>query len=575
MLVDPRGDTPLTYFKARPVPGDPETGGPALVQSVATPYGLLATAICFDLDFPDFIRQGGRSGADLLLAPSKDWRDIDPLHTRMAGLRAVENGFSLVRATYAGLSAAVDSQGRTLGAMDYFATEPRVFVSHVPMRGVRTVYGRIGDVFAWLCLAFLALAALAGAFNTRARPDIVGGGAQVRDISRRSFLRLGAAVAALSPASRARATPAADSSFDPWIEISAANLRHNLEQVRHRVAPRPILAVIKNNGYGLGVANVARILEPSAAVSGFAVVKLAEAVSLREAGIRKPVLLMGPFDETGLEEATARDIMPMVYRPIGDWLDRVAGRRGRPIPLHVCVDTGIGRVGVPHAQAASLVQDLVARPSMRLEGLMMTFTEDPAFDREQLRRFQALCASLEAAGVRVGKRHAASSFALFQHEDAFLDMVRPGMAIFGMYPEPQFRGTALLDLRPAVSLKARVIYVKPLRAGESAGYNRAYVAARDVWVATLPVGHADGLPRVAAKGGRVRIGDRLYPLIASVSASHSIVEVGAEPRVSVGDVATLFDDQEGSRPEDLAAACGSSVYDLTMHLNPLLPRRVL
>jgi alanine racemase len=149
------------------------------------------------------------------------------------------------------------------------------------------------------------------------------------------------------------------------------------------------------------------------------------------------------------------------------------------------------------------------------------------------------------------------------------------MALYGMYPEPEFRRAGVLELRPAVSLKARVIYVKPLRAGESAGYGRAYVAQREVWVATLPVGHADGLPRVAAKGGRVRIGGRLYPLIASVSASHSIVELGPEPRVAVGDVATLFDAEEGSRPEDLAAACGSSVYDLTMHLNPLLPRRVL
>jgi alanine racemase len=239
------------------------------------------------------------------------------------------------------------------------------------------------------------------------------------------------------------------------------------------------------------------------------------------------------------------------------------------------VDTGIGRVGVPYERAAPLVRDLAARRSVRLEGMMMTFTEDPAFDREQLSRFRALCASLEAEGVRLGRRHAASSFALFRNEDAFLDMVRPGMALYGMYSEPEFRRQGVLELRPAVSLKARVIYVKRLRKGESAGYNRAYVADRDMWVATLPVGHVDGLPRVAVKGGQVRIGGSLYPLIGTVSASHSIVEIGAEPRVAVGDVATVFDAQEGSRPDDLAAACGSSVYDLAMHLNPLLPRRVM
>jgi alanine racemase len=394
-------------------------------------------------------------------------------------------------------------------------------------------------------------------------------------ISRRSFLQAGAAAAALSPPPRVKATTVTDSSFDPWIEISATHLRHNVGEIARRVAPRPILAVIKNNGYGLGVVNVARVLEPTTAVSGFAVVKLAEAMALREAGIAKPILLMGPLDEAGLEEAVTRGIMPMVYTPIGDRLDRVAERCLRAIPLHICVDTGIGRVGVPHAQAAPLIRDLAARRSVRLEGVMMTFTEDPAFDREQLKHFQALCGSLEHDGVRLGKRHAASSFGLFQHEDAFLDMVRPGMALYGMYPEPRFRVAGTLELRPAVSLKARVIYVKQLQPGESAGYERAYVAPRPVWVATLPVGHADGLPRVAAKGGRVRIGGSLYPLIATVSASHSIVEVGPEPRVAVGDVATLFDAQEGSRPEDLAAACGSSVYDLTMHLNPLLPRRVL
>src|SRR2546428_3124670 len=145
---------------------------------------------------------------------------------------------------------------------------------------------------------------------------------------------------------------------------------------------------------------------------------------------------------------------------------------------------------------------------------MMDFTEDAEFDREQLRRFEALCGSLAAEGVALGRRHAASSFALFQNPDAFLDMVRPGMAIYGVYSEAPFRGMGLMDLRPAVALRARVAYVKQLRAGESAGYNRAYVAQEDVWLATLPVGHADGLPRAAAKGGRLKIGGWPLSLVA-------------------------------------------------------------
>jgi len=363
-----------------------------------------------------------------------------------------------------------------------------------------------------------------------------------------------------------------DSSFDPWVEVDAAKLRHNVEEI-HRRAGRPILAVIKNNGYGTGVANVARALAPLPSISGFAVVKLHEAMALRDAGIVKPLLLMGPYGPKELPDLAARRITPMVYTPIGGELERAAARLQRRIPIQICVDTGIGRVGVPHRIAAPLIRDLASRRSLDIAGTMMTFTEDPEFDPEQLRRFEALAKELD--GVRMGRRHAVSSFGLFEHPEAFLDMVRPGMALYGIYSEQKFRATTVLNLQPAVALRARVAYVKRLEPGDSAGYERAYRTDRPVWVATLPVGHADGLPRNAAKGGRVRIGDALYPMIASVSASHSIVEVGPEPRVAIGDVATIFDARDGSRPEDFALSCNSSVYDLTMHLHADLPRRVI
>ena len=416
--------------------------------------------------------------------------------------------------------------------------------------------------------------------------------------SRRAFIEAGLALPAavgaipsmLEPAP-ATESAARDSSFDPWVEIHRENLRHNVQEISRRVSGRPILAVIKNNGYGAGVVNIAQLLEPQSEIHGFAVVKLHEAHSLRDAGVKKPILLMGPFDEQNLSDAVARDITPMIYTPIGPAFDRISARLQKPVPMCICLDTGIGRVGVPYRDTAPLLRDLAGRESVQILCTMMTFTEDPDFDHEQLRRFTETCASLEKEGIALGKKHAAASFALFQHPDAFLDMVRPGMAIYGIYSENEFRHTNILDLRPAISLKSRVIYVKKLRKGESAGYNRAYIAKDDVWVATLPVGHADGWPRTAApstgRGAKVRIassdgatpsattgsGSELYPVIASVSASHCIVEIGSEEKVKIGDVATFFDAQPGSRPEDVSEACGASVYDLTMHLNPLLPRR--
>jgi alanine racemase len=401
--------------------------------------------------------------------------------------------------------------------------------------------------------------------------------------SRRSFLEASLALPALlelnssvaaNPVASG-ATASKDSSFDPWVEIHRENLRHNVVEISRRVSARPILAVIKNNGYGMGVANVATLLEPQSEIFGFAVVKLHEAFSLRDAGIRKPILLLGPFDEQNLADAVARDILPMVYTSVGPALDKIAAKTQKPVSLHICIDTGIGRVGVPYYQAAPLVRDLAVRKSVRIQGAMMTFTEDPDFDKEQFRRFNETCSALEKEGIALGKKHAASSFSLFEHPDAFLDMVRPGMAIYGMYPENEFRHTNILDLRPAISLKARVIYVKKLRKGDSAGYDRAYMAKDDIWVATLPVGHGDGWPRDAVKGAKVRINGNVYPVVAVVSASHCILEIGPEEKVKIGDLATLFDAQPGSRPEDVSEACGVSVYDLTMHLNPLLPRRVV
>src|SRR6266403_1556478 len=225
--------------------------------------------------------------------------------------------------------------------------------------------------------------------------------------SRRSFLEAGLALPAIlntvptltgaSQAAKSIATK--DSSFDPWVEIHRENLRHNVQEIARRAGARPILAVIKNNGYGMGVANVAQLLESQPEIFGFAVVKLHEAISLRDAGIRKPLLLLGPFDEQNLTDAATRGIMPMIYTPLGPALDKVATKTQKPVALHVCIDTGIGRVGVPYHQAAPLIRDLAARKSVSIQGTMMTFTEDPDFDKEQLRRFHEACASPEKDGI--------------------------------------------------------------------------------------------------------------------------------------------------------------------------------
>lgn len=164
VFIDPRGETLFENWKAIPVPGGDaaiQAVDEGLLEVVDTPHGRIGSAICFDMDFPGLLRQAGDGGADIMLVPSNDWREIDPWHTHMARFRAVEQGFNLVRHTSHGLSVATDHQGRVLASMDHYTTADRALVAHVPTRGARTVYARVGDLFAWLCMGGTMLATVA------------------------------------------------------------------------------------------------------------------------------------------------------------------------------------------------------------------------------------------------------------------------------------------------------------------------------------------------------------------------------------------------------------------------------
>jgi alanine racemase len=415
-------------------------------------------------------------------------------------------------------------------------------------------------------------------------------------LSRRSFL--GAAVAAgVSPdVANARTGPAftrrttadversADDTVqrgpgdghDPWIEVDAGALARNVATVTS-LSRRPILAVAKNNAYGLGIGVAAGVLEPMPEIAGFAVVRASEAHALRDAGVRKPVLLMARVGEAEAADLVRRDVeLCVAAADDPERLSAVTRAVGRTVPVHFYVDTGMSRMGVPYHRALPVARALASSDNLRLAGTFMAFTEEPDFDREQLDRFTSLIAELRGQGIEPARLHAASSNAVFHLPAAHLDLVRPGIALYGAYPSRPDEERAIAELRPAFRLCARVVRVEQLREGDTVSYGRHYTAERPVWIATLPAGHADGYPRRAVEGAMVLIGGRLYPVIGAVSASHTIIEVGAERTVSLGDVATLIGpDHEAIHPNAIGTAVGVSVYDLLMHLNPLLPRIVV
>jgi apolipoprotein N-acyltransferase len=175
ILFDPQGEVAFEYWKAIPVPGPSEATqqvDDGRIHVVDSPYGRLASAICYDMDFPNHLQQAGRHGADIILVPSSDWSEIDPWHTHMARFRAVEQGVNMVRHTSYGLSLAADYQGRTLAAMDHYNSENRALVAMVPTRGVRTIYSRVGDLFAWLCAAGLTASLAFGIIRSRRKRGV-------------------------------------------------------------------------------------------------------------------------------------------------------------------------------------------------------------------------------------------------------------------------------------------------------------------------------------------------------------------------------------------------------------------
>ena len=388
-------------------------------------------------------------------------------------------------------------------------------------------------------------------------------------VSRREFL-VGSTVAAafghVRLDHRGR-TPSTGS--EPWLEIDAAAITHNVRTIARLTGGKPIIAVAKNNAYGCGCAVAGPILDGLPEVSAIAVVRIEEAITLRQAGVRKPVLLMARCEPNEMEALVEHDIRLTPDETSVTELVRLA-RKGRQVAVHLYVDAGMHRMGVPVDRVAGIAEAL-RDTSARIEGLFTELTEEVEFDKQIASQVRGLANALGGRGLRVGMVHAASSHAVWHIPEAFLDAVRPGIAVYGGYASAE--AWARGELKAAYRLRAPVAKVTRLQAGEGVSYHLRWIAAEPTWVATLPVGHVDGYPSGAVKGCAVLIGERLCPVIGTVSASHTIVSLGAESSVKVGDVATLVGpDHPIIHPNEVAKRAGWSEYNMFMHLNPLLKR---
>jgi alanine racemase len=401
-------------------------------------------------------------------------------------------------------------------------------------------------------------------------------------ISRRDFLIASTAVAALhdvgplSTSTLGQPKPPLRHTFDPWLEISAAALEHNVRTASRLAGGRPVLAVAKNNAYGCGLSVVGPMLDKLDTVWGIAVVRSDEARALRRAGVRKPVLLMGPVGDEEAEELVRANVRLAPYdQREAARLIRLARRVGRAVLVHLYVDTGMHRMGMPHDRVAAWLDDAALRRAIGIEGMFTELTEDPDFDREQAARLRTLAGTARAKNLSLGRLHAASSDTIAaSNAETFLDAVRPGLVLYGGYPT-----TAMMErgeLKPVFRLKARVIRVDQLTAGEGISYHRRFIAQQPTTIATLAIGHVDGYPTGAVKGCEVSIRGILCPVVGTVSASHTVVALRDDLHVEIGDEAILVGPDHASlHPNIVAQRSGWSEYNMFMHLNPGLERRLV
>lgn len=367
--------------------------------------------------------------------------------------------------------------------------------------------------------------------------------------------------------------------YQTYARIHLDNIRFNLEGVRQAIGPeRKIMIAVKANGYGHGAVEVSRLAE-SMGVECLGVATVPEGLQLRQAGIRLPILKLSPAFPEEMEPAVHGGITLAVCESANvDALEKVCHEANLQVGVHLKVETGMGRIGVTAAEAPSLAAYIERNcPNLHLEGIFTSLPvsdiADPAYTRDQIERFKTVVDTIHAAiDRRVSLVHCANSGAVLGHAPAWMDVVRPGIMVYGYYPDPDTPRT--ISLKPGLSFITRVSFIKKVTAGTSIGYGRTWVAPQDTWIATLPVGYADGFNRLFSNCGRVLINGCSYPVVGRVCMDQSMVNLGPHTDVGVGDEAVLIGKSgaEEITCDEWARVLKTIPYEITCQINPRVER---
>jgi alanine racemase len=375
--------------------------------------------------------------------------------------------------------------------------------------------------------------------------------------------------------------PSSSSSFSfhrpCWAEIDTAALRSNWRALRQKLAPNvQMLAVVKADGYGLGLLTVAQVaVDEGAAYLGVSSVE--EGIRLREAGVQTPILILGslfPFESFSL--LFKHRLTPTIASlEAADALDQMAGERKEKCPIHLKIDSGFGRIGVSAANAPALIQQVSQKENLVIEGLYTHFASsdlDADYTLAQAKAFFAALEKVQAQGIRPRWIHLANSSALLKFPETHGTLVRPGLAYYGV---PPYAGaSSAVSLKTVVTWKSRVIFIKTVPAGTSVSYARTWTAKRPTRVATLAAGYADGLPRIVSNKGQVLLGGRRVPILGRVTMDMTMVDATELPDCHVGDEAVLLgrQGQEEITAQELAEWAETNAYEILCGIGARVPR---
>ena len=351
-----------------------------------------------------------------------------------------------------------------------------------------------------------------------------------------------------------------------WVEIDLSALEYNIKQIKKLVSKNvKILCVVKADGYGHGMIQVAKKIN-RCGVDYFGIASIDEGITLRKQGIKKPILIL----ENSLKEHAKYIIdynltQSVCTKESALSLNNYAKRKKKIAKIHIKIDTGMGRLGIWHKQALAFIKNINKLKSLQIEGIYTHFPSadtDKKFTNYQIRCFNTLIKKIKQNNINIPFCHAANSIGLVDYKNSHLNLVRPGIILYGIYPKKNMQSK--IKLKPVLSFKTKIIYLKKIPTGRSISYGRTYVSQHPTTIATLPVGYSDGYLRGLSNKAEVIIKGRRFRVVGRVCMDQTMVDLRNSNSVKIGDTAVLVGKQgkESIALEELSKHAGTIPYEL-------------